>query len=65
MAETPPERRPPPGRPEFVMSVWRDTSGVWQGRLKSLRDGAERLVVDLRELPGVLETYAVREEKRA
>lgn len=47
------------------MSVWRDTSGVWQGRLKSLRDGAERLVVDLRELPGVLETYAVREEKRA
>ena len=66
MADTPPERQPPPsGRPEFVMSVWRDASGAWRGRLKSLRDGAERAVADVRELPGLLDTLAGPEERRA
>ncbi|AXH00828.1 hypothetical protein DVJ83_17025 (plasmid) [Deinococcus wulumuqiensis] len=65
MANPPPERLPPTRRPEFVMSVWRDASGAWQGRLKSLQDGAERLVADLRDLPGVLDTCAARGEPHA
>lgn len=65
MTGTPPERLPHSGRPEFVMSVWRDASGAWQGRLKSLQDGAERLIVDLRELPGLLEALSRQEENRA
>ncbi|WP_104992189.1 hypothetical protein [Deinococcus sp. NW-56] len=65
MAEHPPPRQASPGRPEFVMSVWRDASGAWRGRLKSLRDGAERAVADVRELPGLLDTLAGPEERRA
>ncbi|WP_194165345.1 hypothetical protein [Deinococcus terrestris] len=49
MAETPPPRQASPGRPEFVISVWRDASGSWRGRLKSLRSGVERAVADVSE----------------
>ncbi|MBB6015287.1 hypothetical protein ACFP9V_19650 [Deinococcus radiopugnans] len=54
MADLSAEREPQSRRPQYVMTLWRTTGGVWQGRLKSLQDGAEQIVEDLRDLPGVL-----------
>ncbi|GAA3996202.1 hypothetical protein FNU79_16740 [Deinococcus detaillensis] len=54
MADLSAEREPQSRRPQYVMTLWRTAGGIWQGRLKSLHDGAEQLVGDLRDLPSVL-----------
>lgn len=47
------------------MTLWRTAGGVWQGRLKSLQDGAEQIVEDLRDLPGVLMATPEHKENHA
>ncbi|EYB67228.1 hypothetical protein DEIPH_ctg046orf0020 [Deinococcus phoenicis] len=48
-----------------MMTLWRGPQGTWQGRLKSLRDGEERLVADLRELLAVLGTASAGKDDHA
>lgn len=65
MADNPPQRSVASGRPQFVMTLWRDANGTWQGRLKSLQDGAEQIVSDVRDLPSVLGGVSARKENHA
>lgn len=50
-------------RPTYVVVMWLTSHGVWQGRIKALSDGQERMVPDMHDLLAVVET--LKEEQDA
>ncbi|GGJ35545.1 hypothetical protein [Deinococcus roseus] len=50
-------------KPTYVVVMWLTEAGIWQGRIKALPDGREKVIPDMRDLLQVAE--ALKEESHA
>lgn len=60
MAEPTPRHLPPPKSPVYLVLLWRDETGRWEGRIKDARTGAEHPFYAIEELLSWLENLNQR-----
>lgn len=60
MAEAPHRNLPPAQSPVYLVLLWPDPSGHWEGRIKDAKTGAEQVFYELEELLSWLEAHKER-----